>query len=204
MEASRLILTGEADVVDRRRRGRRDLRRHVREPLQHGTPVAAQRRPPGASRPFDADRDGFVFGEGAVVMVLESAAHARARGATIYGEVAGGALTCDAFHMSAPEPSGRLRRRRPSAWPSSGPGSPPRSSATSAPTAPARSPTTPAETPGDPAGPRRGRRQGPDQLAEIDGGPPDRRRRDPGGDGLPARDARLRDPADDQPRATRS
>ena len=59
-----------------------------------------------ASRPFDADRDGFVYGEGAVVMVVESAAHARARGATVYGSVAGGALTCDAFHMSAPEPSG--------------------------------------------------------------------------------------------------
>ena len=59
-----------------------------------------------ASRPFDADRDGFVYGEGAVVVVVESAAHARARAATTYGSVAGGALTSDAFHMSAPEPSG--------------------------------------------------------------------------------------------------
>jgi 3-oxoacyl-[acyl-carrier-protein] synthase II len=63
--------------------------------------------PTGASRPFDSDRDGFVFGEGAVVMVIESAEHAAARGAKSYGRVAGGALTSDAFHMSAPEPSGR-------------------------------------------------------------------------------------------------
>jgi 3-oxoacyl-[acyl-carrier-protein] synthase II len=62
--------------------------------------------PQAASRPFDADRAGLVFGEGAVVLVLEAAAHARARGARVYGEVAGGALTADAFHMSAPEPSG--------------------------------------------------------------------------------------------------
>jgi 3-oxoacyl-[acyl-carrier-protein] synthase II len=62
--------------------------------------------PEEASRPFDADRDGFVFGEGAVVLVVESAEHAAARGATAYGTVAGGALTSDAFHISAPEPSG--------------------------------------------------------------------------------------------------
>jgi 3-oxoacyl-[acyl-carrier-protein] synthase II len=62
--------------------------------------------PAGASRPFDADRDGFVFGEGAVVLVLESAAHAAARGAEPYAEVLGGALTADAFHVSAPAPDG--------------------------------------------------------------------------------------------------
>jgi 3-oxoacyl-[acyl-carrier-protein] synthase II len=62
--------------------------------------------PEEASRPFDAERNGFVFGEGAVVFVVESAAHARARGADVYGQVAGGALTSDAFHMSAPEPTG--------------------------------------------------------------------------------------------------
>lgn len=61
--------------------------------------------PTRASRPFDADRDGFVYGEGAVLAVLESAEHARRRGAQVYGCVAGGALTCDAFHVSAPEPS---------------------------------------------------------------------------------------------------
>jgi 3-oxoacyl-[acyl-carrier-protein] synthase II len=62
--------------------------------------------PAKASRPFDADRDGFVFGEGAVVAVLESAEHAARRGARPYATVAGGALTADAFHVSAPEPTG--------------------------------------------------------------------------------------------------
>jgi 3-oxoacyl-[acyl-carrier-protein] synthase II len=63
--------------------------------------------PTRASRPFDKDRDGFVFGEGAAVVVLESAEHALARGAKIQCEVMGGALTADAFHISAPEPTGR-------------------------------------------------------------------------------------------------
>jgi 3-oxoacyl-[acyl-carrier-protein] synthase II len=62
--------------------------------------------PTRASRPFDADRDGFVFGEAAGVMVVESAAHAERRGANIVAEVVGGAMTGDAFHISAPEPSG--------------------------------------------------------------------------------------------------
>ena len=62
--------------------------------------------PEKASRPFDAGRDGFVFGEAAGVAVIEAAEHAEARGATILAEVAGGALTGDAFHISAPDPSG--------------------------------------------------------------------------------------------------
>ena len=63
--------------------------------------------PSHASRPFDRDRDGFLFGEGAGVVILESAEHALARGATIQAEVIGAALTADAFHISAPDPSGR-------------------------------------------------------------------------------------------------
>ncbi|WP_037582465.1 beta-ketoacyl-ACP synthase II [Phaeacidiphilus oryzae] len=111
LEGKRLIQSGEADVV-----------------IAGGTdsaitPVmftglsnmgALSRRnddPTRASRPFDADRDGFVFGEGAVITVLESAEHARARGARAYAEVVGGALTSDAFHVSAPDPSGEHATR---------------------------------------------------------------------------------------------
>jgi 3-oxoacyl-[acyl-carrier-protein] synthase II len=63
--------------------------------------------PEGASRPFDRTRDGFVFAEGAGIMVVESAEHAMARGATILAEIVGASLTADAYHISAPEPSGR-------------------------------------------------------------------------------------------------
>ena len=63
--------------------------------------------PEKASRPFDRTRDGFVYGEGAGVMVVESAEHALRRGARIQAEVVGSALTADAFHISAPEPTGR-------------------------------------------------------------------------------------------------
>lgn len=63
--------------------------------------------PEHASRPFDKDRDGFVMGEGAVTLILEEYEHAKARGATIYGEVTGAAMTADAYHMTATHPEGK-------------------------------------------------------------------------------------------------
>ena len=67
--------------------------------------------PERASRPFDVDRDGFVFGEGAVALMLERRDYAEARGAHIYAVALGGAIAADAFHITAPDPDGQSAAR---------------------------------------------------------------------------------------------
>lgn len=62
--------------------------------------------PEHACRPFSVDRDGFVTGEGACALILETEEHARSRGAKVYGEVLGGRITADAYHVTAPDPDG--------------------------------------------------------------------------------------------------
>lgn len=104
--AFRLIKSGEVDVVIA----------GGAEACIHPLPIAgfSQMRamstrnddPETASRPWDIDRDGFVLGEGAGMVVLEDADHARARGAKIYGRLAGVGMSNDAYHVSAPDPNG--------------------------------------------------------------------------------------------------
>ncbi|MBM6622595.1 beta-ketoacyl-ACP synthase II [Micrococcaceae bacterium RIT802] len=107
LEARQLLLAGDADVVVA---GGADA--SITPVMFAG--LSAMRglsrnneHPQEASRPFDAGRDGFVFGEGAVVFTVERLSDARARGARIYGEVAAAAMTSDAFHIVAPEPEGK-------------------------------------------------------------------------------------------------
>jgi 3-oxoacyl-[acyl-carrier-protein] synthase II len=106
VEAQRLIEHGDADVVITG--GTESAVLPVSFAALNNMGALSRRNddPTRASRPFDANRDGFVFGEAAGVAVIESAEHAAARGATPIAEVAGGALTGDAFHISAPEPTG--------------------------------------------------------------------------------------------------
>eukprot|EP00249_Psilotum_nudum_P023385 c28853_g1_i3 orf=238-1935(-) len=106
LSASNHILRGEADVM---LSGGSDA---AIIPIGLGGFVAckalSQRNdfPEKASRPWDMDRDGFVMGEGAGVLLLEELEHARRRGANIYSEFLGGSFTCDAYHMTEPHPEG--------------------------------------------------------------------------------------------------
>jgi 3-oxoacyl-[acyl-carrier-protein] synthase II len=106
VEAQRMIEHGDADVVIAGGTESAILPVAFAALANMGALSKRNADPQAASRPFDAKRDGFVFGEGAALLVVESAAHAERRGATILAEVAGGALTADAYHISAPEPSG--------------------------------------------------------------------------------------------------
>ncbi|MGH8873520.1 MAG: beta-ketoacyl-[acyl-carrier-protein] synthase family protein [Acidimicrobiia bacterium] len=78
----------------------------ARIPAREGFKAARALSPSGIARPFDVDRDGFVMGEGAGIMILEAAEVAEARGATMLAELRGGASTADAHHITAPHPTG--------------------------------------------------------------------------------------------------
>jgi len=107
VEAARLIQRGEADIMIS---GGCEA---AITPLGVGgfcALKALSRRnddPEHASRPFDRDRDGFIVGEGAGVVILEELEHARRRGAQVYALFAGAGMSCDGFHITQPEPSGR-------------------------------------------------------------------------------------------------
>ena len=83
----------------------------VRKPTIEGFIAARALSPSQSARPFDAQRDGFVLGEGAAILIVEDRDRARARGATIYAEIPGGASTADAHHITAPHPLGEGAER---------------------------------------------------------------------------------------------
>ncbi|HEY6608446.1 MAG TPA: beta-ketoacyl-ACP synthase II [Candidatus Limnocylindria bacterium] len=106
VEAQRLIEHGDVDVVIAGGTESAILPVSFAALGNMGALSTRNDEPERASRPFDAGRDGFVFGEAAGAFIVESAEHALARGATVIAEIAGGAMTGDAYHISAPDPSG--------------------------------------------------------------------------------------------------
>jgi 3-oxoacyl-[acyl-carrier-protein] synthase II len=110
-DALRLIRTGECDVVLAGGSEAPIVPMGVAALANMGALSKRNDSAETASRPFDGTRDGFVLGEGAGVVIVESLSHALERGATPIAEVIGGALTADAFHISAPEPTGRGQAR---------------------------------------------------------------------------------------------
>ena len=106
IDAERLIADGEVDVVITGGTESAIIPVAFSALANMGALSKRNHDPEGASRPFDGERDGFIFGEGAAVMVVESEEHAAARGAEPIARLMGGAMTGDAFHISAPEPTG--------------------------------------------------------------------------------------------------
>jgi 3-oxoacyl-[acyl-carrier-protein] synthase II len=105
-EGVRLIRDGTADVVMAGGTEAAVTPLTIAAFARMGALSSRNDEPERASRPFDAERDGFVIGEGAAAVVLEPLERARARGATIYGEVAGYGRNADAYHITAPSPGG--------------------------------------------------------------------------------------------------
>jgi len=106
-EAAHMILRGDADVMIAG--GSEGAITHVGYAgfcNMKAMSTGFNDQPQRASRPFDAARDGFIMGDGAGVLVLESEEHAKARGAKIYCELSGYAATCDAYHITSPDPEG--------------------------------------------------------------------------------------------------
>ncbi|WP_432026648.1 beta-ketoacyl-ACP synthase II [Streptomyces sp. 1222.5] len=104
--AIEMIRTGRADVVVA---GGTEAAIHPLPIAAFGNMMAMSKNnddPQGASRPYDSGRDGFVLGEGAGVIVLESEEHAKARGARVYAEAVGQGISADSHHITQPEPSG--------------------------------------------------------------------------------------------------
>jgi 3-oxoacyl-[acyl-carrier-protein] synthase II len=105
--AIEMIRTGRADVVVA---GGTEAAIVSLNMAAFGNMMARSKRnddPTAASRPYDVDRDGFVIGEGAGIVVLEAAEHAARRGARVYAEAVGQGLSADSHHITQPEPSGR-------------------------------------------------------------------------------------------------